>query len=147
MRSEADLFQSALDARKSAYAPYSRFCVGAALETADGQIFCGCNVENASYSMTMCAERNAVFAAIFAGTRQFVRISVAGGADENAACHTPCYPCGACLQVLTEFCAPETVVILADGRHTLGEFFPKAFRFCQAAEAAQDDFSDSTTVI
>ena len=98
----AVLIQAALDARKQAYAPFSKFYVGAALETATGEIFAGCNVENSSYGMTICAERVAVGAAIVAGYRDFARVVVA--AESKAS------PCGACRQVIHEF-GPDALVI------------------------------------
>lgn len=91
------LLEMALDSRAAAYAPYSRFAVGAALETVSGKVFTGCNVENLSFGLTICAERNAVFAAIAAGEREFSRIVIVADSQE------PVSPCGACRQVLVEF--------------------------------------------
>jgi len=91
------LVDAARAAREAAYAPYSRFKVGAAIEVDDGRIFVGCNVENASYGLTICAERAAAAQAVGAGARRFVRIVVATDVDPPAA------PCGACRQVLWEF--------------------------------------------
>lgn len=126
--SEKSLLHQALAARKNAYAPYSGFQVGAVLTAADGSTFCGCNIENASYSMTICAERSAICAAVSAGARQFRSIAIVGGADAETAENTPCPPCGACLQVLAEFCPPDFPVILADGVHLLRDFLPRQFR-------------------
>jgi cytidine deaminase len=92
---------------KMAYVPYSNFPVGAALECDDGTVYTGCNVENAGYSPTNCAERTAVFKAVSEGHRRFKRIVVAGRSD------SPCVPCGECRQVLSEF-APELEVICLD---------------------------------
>ena len=99
------LTQAALDARKNAHAPFSHFLVGAALEAEDGRVFTGCNVENATYGLTVCAERVAVFKAISEGVRKFRRIAVA--ADTDAL--TP--PCGACRQILWEFCGDIEVTL------------------------------------
>lgn len=122
--SHDELLELAASARLTAYAPYSNFKVGAALLTADGKVFTGCNVENASYGLTCCAERNAVFAAVNAGHTRFSRIAlVVKGAGS---------PCGACRQVLNEF-APELVVEIADpnleNRRTvdLKKLLPDAF--------------------
>jgi len=123
--SDAELVAKALKARTNAYAPYSRFPVGAALLTAGGRVFTGSNVENASFGLTVCAERVAVFAAVAAGEREFRALAVAAGGDGY------CRPCGACLQVLHEF-APALRLLLADGRgrfeeKTVAELLPGAF--------------------
>lgn len=97
------LFARAREAMEKAYAPYSRFQVGAALLARDGRIFAGCNVENASYSLTICAERVAVATAVAAGCREFVALALVSSADDYI------YPCGACRQVLFEF-APAMLV-------------------------------------
>jgi cytidine deaminase len=119
------LVQAAREARERALAPYSRFKVGAAIETADGRIITGCNIENASYGLTVCAERVAMFKALSEGHRQFVRIAVV--ADTQA----PTSPCGACRQVLWEF-GRDLEVILANlgtvtARHTMKELLPHPF--------------------
>lgn len=128
----ASLVRQARAARKHAYAPYSRFRVGAALLTKDGQVFTGCNVENASYGLCNCAERTALFAAIAAGCRrgEFTHLAVIGDADE------PIAPCGACRQVMIELGGPKLVVIRANLRGrtevtTAGELLPGAFRLKQ----------------
>ena len=119
------LVQAAAAARDRAYAPYSQFRVGAALETADGEIITGCNVENASYGLTMCAERVAVGRAVAEGHTRFTRVAVVTA----AAALTP--PCGACRQVLWEF-APDAVVTLANpagetADYRLRDLLPAAF--------------------
>ena len=119
------LLAAALDARRHAFAPYSKFQVGAALEDASGRIHTGCNVENATYGLTICAERVAVFKAISEGVRQFRRVAVA--ADTGTL--TP--PCGACRQILWEFCGDvEILLVNLQGKtesYRLSELFPKAF--------------------
>jgi cytidine deaminase len=92
-----DLIEQAIAARQRAYAPYSNFQVGAALLAKDGRVFTGCNVENLSYGLTICAERNAVFAAMAAGVREFTAIAIVADTRE------PISPCGACRQVMAEF--------------------------------------------
>lgn len=126
--------EHALAARQNAYAPYSGFLVGAALRCADGSVFTGCNVENASYSLTLCAERNAIVQAVAAGNRSFRSIAIVGGKTEEQAVTQPCYPCGACLQVLAEFCEPDFPVLLSDGVHKLSEFLPMQFHLDSSGE-------------
>lgn len=109
---ERALVEAALGVRERAYAPYSHFLVGAALLSEDGRTFLGCNVENASFGATMCAERNAVGAAVAAGARRFKLLAVATEA------HPPAPPCGLCRQVLSEF-APALRVILVNPAGTL----------------------------
>lgn len=124
------LIENALNVRKSAYVPYSKFMVGASLLTTDGKIFNGCNIENASYSLTMCAERTAIFKAISEGYQDFSAICVVGSFDIKKVTEF-CYPCGACIQVMTQFCKPNFKIILFDGNnikiHTLKELFPNNF--------------------
>ncbi|MCS7225188.1 MAG: cytidine deaminase [Armatimonadetes bacterium] len=120
------LIQEALRRREQAYCPYSKVRFGAALVGASGKIYGGCNVENASYGLTVCAERNAVFAAVSAGERQFLALVVAGPSAQNS------FPCGACRQVLAEFCEDLTIILVGEaGEHlttSLAELLPKAFR-------------------
>lgn len=104
-----ELIQQALLARKQAYAPYSGFQVGAALQCADGSVFTGCNIENASYGVTNCGERTAFFKAISEGKREFTRIAIVGGKGEDMVAPAPC---GVCLQVMSEFCNPENFQIV-----------------------------------
>ncbi|HEX2076394.1 MAG TPA: cytidine deaminase [Longimicrobium sp.] len=105
-----DLLARAREARANAYAPYSRFPVGAALLAADGRVFTGCNVENASFGLTNCAERVAVGKAVSEGAREFVAIAVVGPEDQAA-----CTPCGACRQVLSEFGPAMPVIMPSTG--------------------------------
>ena len=119
------LLEAARAVQRRAYAPYSRFHVGCALEADDGRVFVGCNVENASYGLTICAERAAVCAAVAAGARRFVRAVVVSDADPPAA------PCGACRQVLSEFGRDfrvDGVGPSAALHWTIGELLPAAFR-------------------
>ena len=107
------LLQIAMDASKNAYVPYSNFHVGAALECSDGTVFTGCNVENASYGATICAERTAFCKAVSEGERSFVAIAVAGGREGEVA---PAFvPCGICRQVMAEFCGGEFAVLKIGG--------------------------------
>src|SRR6185369_881963 len=119
------LLAAALAVRGNAFAPFSKFKVGAAIEDAEGRIHTGCNVENATYGLTMCAERVAVFKAISEGVRQFRRVAVAADTDTL----TP--PCGSCRQILWEFCGDvEIVLVNLHGKtetYRLQELFPKPF--------------------
>ena len=123
--SDKELFKAAVDAAGRAYSKYSGFSVGAALLTADGTVFTGCNIENASYSLTNCAERTAVFKAVSEGYTDFEAIAVAGSMTEDFS--RPCFPCGACLQVLSEFCDGSFRIVLSDGEYRLSDFLPKTF--------------------
>jgi len=120
------LIQKALEARKHSYSPYSHFAVGAALETEDGKIFTGTNVENASYGLTICAERSALVKAVSEGARKFKRIVIVTDMDP------PASPCGMCRQMLMEF-SPKLVVLLANPKgkveeSTLDTLLPRAFQ-------------------
>jgi len=121
---ERDLVALALEARKKAYAPYSRFQVGAALLAESGEVYLGCNVENASYGLSICAERVALFKAVAAGERRFKAIAVVT--------ETMATPCGSCRQVLAEFGEDKLQIIVADleGQmevYALGELLPATF--------------------
>jgi cytidine deaminase len=119
------LVEAALAARKNAHAPFSHFPVGAAVEDADGRIHTGCNVENATYGLTICAERVAVFKAISEGARKFTRVAVAADTDML----TP--PCGACRQILWEFCGDVELTLVNPRGKTetfrLKDLFPRPF--------------------
>lgn len=129
---EAELVRRALEARKRAYVPYSHWAVGAALLTKDGKVYEGCNIENAAYTPTNCAERTAIFKAVSEGEREFAAIAVVGGRETEEA-ENICAPCGVCRQVMMEFCDPDTFrVILGtkDGvqvSQTLKEMLPYGF--------------------
>ena len=124
------LREKAIEAMRAAYAPYSEFFVGAALLCKNGRIYTGCNIENASYSVTVCAERVALFSAIAAGEREFEAIAVVGG--KNGEIDAPCSPCGVCRQALAEFCPKDMRVLLVtkDGyeEYSLEALLPKSFK-------------------
>ena len=125
-----ELITLALGARENAYAPYSGFLVGAALLTADGEVFVGANVENASYGLTNCAERSALFAAVSKGKRQFSAIAVVGGKAGEVTEFCP--PCGACRQALAEFSQDRDMkIILFNGKEekeiSLSSLLPDSF--------------------
>lgn len=124
------LIQQAIKARENSYAPYSGFMVGAALECVDGTVYTGCNIENASYSPTNCAERTAIFKAVSEGQREFVRIAIVGGREGEM---TAPAPCGVCLQVMAEFCRADSFeVVMAKNTEEytikyLRELLPNSF--------------------
>ena len=113
---DRELIAEAIMARQAAYAPYSGFMVGAALLTGDGRVYRGCNIENAAYSPTNCAERTAFFSAIADGAREFRAIAVVGapkGTKREG--FAPCFPCGVCRQVMAEFCAADFRIVTLRG--------------------------------
>lgn len=116
----------AYEAMTHAYVPYSHFSVGACLRASSGKYYLGCNIENAAYTPTNCAERTAMFKAIYDGERDFDAIAVVCSGD------APAFPCGVCRQVLSEFCDPSMPVICGNNRHetrltTLGALLPNSF--------------------
>lgn len=128
---ERVLFKEAVAAREKAYTPYSQFQVGAALLAKSGKIYHGCNVENAAYTPTNCAERTAFFKAVSEGEREFVAIAIAAGPKGGELAETS--PCGVCRQVMMEFCNPESfrIIIGTESEHlkvyTLKELLPLGF--------------------
>ena len=119
-----ELLNAALSARERAYAPYSKFLVGAAVLAKNGKIYTGCNIENASYGLTVCAERNALFSAVGAGEREFTALCVVGDTE------APISPCGACRQVMAEFKVPRIILANLKGdvkEYTLEELLPYGF--------------------
>ncbi len=121
------LIKAAIEAKEHAYAPYSNFRVGAALLTKGGKVYQGCNIENAAYSPTNCAERTAFFKAVYEGEREFEAIAINGDGDDYL------FPCGVCRQVMAEFCDQDTFLIYvskkngAYQKYTLAELFLGAF--------------------
>lgn len=129
---DKELIRMAHLARSRAYAPYSDFLVGAALLTGGGKVYLGCNIENASYGASNCAERTAFFKAVSEGETIFAKIAIVGG-PQKAEAYSACYPCGICRQVMQEFCDPKSFQILLEGKSgelqtlTLEELLPLAF--------------------
>ena len=129
------LIEQAIAMTERSYAPYSHFHVGAALLGKDGKVYTGCNVENAAYGPSNCAERTAVFKAVSEGVREFEAIAIVGGpeaADGTVTIQDFCPPCGVCRQVLSEFCTRDFKIVLANGNgdqkvFTLGELLPESF--------------------
>ena len=134
MRTEdiRDLLDKAIKAREMSYSPYSGFAVGAALLCEDGTVFTGANIENSSYTPTVCAERVAFFTAVHCGYQSFSAIAIVGGKVGNPLDKT-CPPCGVCRQIMSEFCRGDFKIILGDEEshsvYTLDELLPKRFEF------------------
>lgn len=126
---DLELMRMATEARKASYSPYSNFKVGAALLGRSGKVYTGCNVENAAYTPTNCAERTAVFKAVSEGEREFVAIAIVGGKGEETA--EFCAPCGVCRQVLAEFCDGDFRIVLGNAEkfraYTFAELLPFSF--------------------
>ena len=136
-RQHRKLLSAARLAMKKAYSPYSKIKVGAALLSDSGKIFCGANVENASYGLTICAERAAVAVAVAAGARKFIAVAVAWNKKGQVS------PCGACLQVLSEFCAGMEVITAAGGGNItvrkLSDMLPDAFQIQLSSPRQEED--------
>ena len=130
-----DLISKAIEMTERSYVPYSHFHVGAALLDKNGKIWTGCNIENAAYGPSNCAERTAVFKAVSEGARDFEAIAIVGGPEDEAGkvqIQDFCPPCGVCRQVLSEFCDKDFKIILANGKgeqktFTLGQLLPESF--------------------
>lgn len=128
---DKNLIKQALEAREKSYSPYSHFRVGAAILTEDGKLYTGCNIENAAFSPTNCAERTAIFKAVSDGKQKFVKIAIVGGKEGETIDYCP--PCGVCRQVLREFVNPQQFqVILAKSEteykvYTLSQLLPEDF--------------------
>lgn len=125
VKNDSELMDMAKEAMKSAYAPYSHFSVGAAVETDDGEVYCGCNIENSSYGATICAERTAISKAVSEGYRRITRIAICDSNNSFA------WPCGICRQVMSEFAVEDFYVILEDNgklsNFLLKELLPNSF--------------------
>ena len=132
---KTQLIETAVKMTALSYAPYSHFHVGAALLAKDGTVFTGCNIENAAYGPSNCAERTAIFKAVSEGVRSFEAIAIVGGAENEkgkAEIKDFCPPCGVCRQVMSEFCGKDFKIILFDGKSsikefTLAELLPESF--------------------
>ena len=127
---DLELISLARKAAENAYVPYSRHYVGAALEAKSGKVYLGCNIENAAYSPTNCAERTAFFKAISEGEREFLKIAVVGGKDKDFVSYFT--PCGVCRQVMSEFCDDDFVILLGKNgdeykKMTLSQILPDRF--------------------
>lgn len=129
---DRELIDTALCAMKSAYAPYSRCLVGAAILCDDGSVYSGCNVENASFGATNCAERTAVFKAVSEGKKKFTAVAVVGGRGGKVSEAFP--PCGICRQVLSEFASEDMRVILFDGENIITHKFKDVLPFSFTTE-------------
>ena len=128
---KSQLVNKAIEAREKSYSPYSGFCVGAALETEEGEVYLGCNIENAAFGPSVCAERTAFFKAVSEGRGDFKQIAIVG-APRGEEIHSFCSPCGVCRQVMSEFCRKDKFQIhLYNGEEIrtflLEELLPYAF--------------------
>lgn len=128
--SDSELIKKATSMLKFSYSPYSSFCVGAALLSKNEKIYTGCNIENAAFGPSNCAERTAFFKAISEGQKEFTKIAIVGG--KNSILGDFCPPCGVCRQVMAEFCSKDFKIILANSKNeiktfTLGELLPQSF--------------------
>lgn len=138
MKERTSLFLAAVQAREYSYCPYSGFAVGAALLCEDGTVVTGCNIENAAYGPSICAERTAVSKAVSEGRKKFRAIAVAGGKKSGAL--AACYPCGVCRQVLSEFTVPDRFEVICGNSTenleslTLSELLPRSFSLQNADE-------------
>lgn len=127
------LIENAIEARKMAYTPYSKYKVGAALLSSDNKIITGCNIENAAYGPTNCAERTAFFKAVSEGVKEFSAIAIVGGLENETDLFSGyAFPCGVCRQVMREFCDSEFEIVVARSTddykvYTLGELLPESF--------------------
>ena len=127
------LIENAIEARKMAYTPYSKYKVGAALLSSDNKIIKGCNIENAAYGPTNCAERTAFFKAVSEGVKEFSAIAIVGGVENETDLFSGyAFPCGVCRQVMREFCDSEFEIVVARSVtdykvYTLGELLPESF--------------------
>ena len=126
------MIETAIEMTKMSYSPYSNFKVGAALLSKSGKVYTGCNIENSAFSPTNCAERTAFFKAVSEGKREFLKIAVVGGKNEEYFPANYCPPCGVCRQVMKEFCAAEFEIIIAIDSDdckimTLSELLPESF--------------------
>lgn len=128
----AELVQLAKEARKSSYSPYSGYAVGAALMTEENELYCGCNIENAAFGPSVCAERVAFFKAVSEGAKAFKAIAIAGSPKGDVITQFA-YPCGVCRQVMMEFCNPDHFLVICVGpddlteQYTLSTLLPKGF--------------------
>ncbi|MDE7177102.1 MAG: cytidine deaminase [Lachnospiraceae bacterium] len=144
-----DLIAAAIEARRKSYSPYSHYQVGAALLAGDGQIITGCNIENAAYGPSNCAERTAFFKAVSEGIRAFAAIAIVGS-PEGEELTQFAYPCGVCRQVMAEFCEPENFrIIVAKSEEdyrvmTLAELLPESFGPDNLREGQSEGFSSCT---
>lgn len=127
------LIENAIEARKMAYTPYSKYKVGAALLSSDNKIIKGCNIENAAYGPTNCAERTAFFKAVSEGVKEFSAIAIVGGLENETDLFSGyAFPCGVCRQVMREFCDSKFEIVVARSTddykvYTLGELLPESF--------------------